>query len=56
MSNNNTPKISESVIESLARATLAAMRKAGVKPKSSEKSDDGKTQTHSAQRENKTEK
>lgn len=27
MSNNNSPKIPESVIESLARSTLAAMRR-----------------------------
>lgn len=39
---NGTPKIPQSVIESLARATLSAMRKEKESSKSSERNDNGK--------------
>lgn len=39
-----SPQIPQSVVESLARATLSAMRREKESPKSSERSDDGKTQ------------
>lgn len=44
MENTKSPKIPQSVVESLARATLSAMRREKESSKSSERSENGKAQ------------
>lgn len=47
MEKTQTAQIPQSVVESLARATLSAMRREDEEPKSPERSGDGKAQKKS---------